>query len=98
MTTPPDAHDAARPLAVTLSLHQDLFDRYGPLAGGRELCRLLGFPTLGAFQQAWRRKPLPVPVFTIAHRRGGYALTADISAWLVALRGAADTERRTPMT
>ncbi len=52
MTTPPNAHDAARPLAVTLSLHQDLFDRYGPLVGGRELCRLLGFPTLGASRQA----------------------------------------------
>lgn len=98
MTTQAQACEAKAPLVVASSLHRDLLDKYGPLVGGRELCRLLGFPTLGAFRQSWRRGQLPVPVFTIPHRRGGYALTADIAAWLVALRGAADTERRIPMT
>lgn len=96
MTTPTKTGDNARHPDVVSPLYRELSDQYGPLVGGRDLCRLLGFSTATAFRQAWRRAQLPVPVFAIPHRRGGYALTLDIATWLGALRNESLSGRRRP--
>ncbi|MBD9477400.1 hypothetical protein [Pseudoxanthomonas sp. PXM02] len=75
------------PLAVLASeFEQGLLQRYGPVVGSDELRQALGYPSQDAFRQAMARGRLPVPVFTIAGRRGKYALSKDIAMWLAQLR------------
>lgn len=57
-----------------------------PLLGGKELVRSLGYPTAAAFRQALRRGQVPVEVFSIANRRGKFALRADFNRWLMSLK------------
>lgn len=64
----------------------DLAARHGPLIGGADLWRSLGYPSAEAFRQAARRKRLPVPVFPVPQRRGKFALTFDIARWLTQIR------------
>jgi hypothetical protein len=46
----------------------------------------LGFPTADAFLKARLRNRLPVPTFAMEGRRGRFAATTDIAAWLWAQR------------
>jgi hypothetical protein len=62
-----------------------------PLIGGAELERLLGFKTSGAFRQAVHRNTLPIPVFSLANRRGKFAFKKDIAEWFQGLRQRAGT-------
>ena len=55
---------------------------YGPVMGGEELRRALGYPSAAAFRQAQVRKTVPVPLFSIEHRRGKFAWTKEVVAWL----------------
>lgn len=66
--------------------HEFGLDRYGPLVGGPELERLLGYTSNSAFRQAVHRGCLPVNVFTLPDRRGKFAFTSDIAEWLLTLR------------
>lgn len=66
--------------------HEFGLDRYGPLVGGPELERLLGYTSNSAFRQAIHRGCLPVNVFTLPDRRGKFAFTSDIAEWLLTLR------------
>jgi hypothetical protein len=72
------------------STHQDLIaillEKHGPLIGGKELARALGYPSLGAVREAKSKKRLPVTIFKIAGRRGHFALTTEIAAWLTKLQ------------
>lgn len=63
-------------------IEQDLLEKYGPILSGEILIRSLGYKSADAFRQALVRKTIPVPVFNIEHRRGKFALTKDVSAWL----------------
>lgn len=84
---------------VAAQLLQDLLQCHGPLVGGKALYHILGYPSAGAFRQAWYRRHLSVPVFSIPHRRGGYALTRDIAVWLATLRATSNesiAEGRSP--
>lgn len=58
-----------------------------PLVGGAELERLLGYRTSSAFRQAVHRKTIPIPVFSLKHRRGKFAFRKDVFTWLDELRG-----------
>lgn len=64
------------------NLIRELCDRHGELVGGDSLRLLLGFPSLAAFRQAVKRKTLVLPTFFVEGRRGRFALTVDIAAWL----------------
>lgn len=55
---------------------------YGPVLGGQVLAHVLGYPTPGAFAKARQRGRLPIPTFPIPGRRGRFAATADLAAWL----------------
>ena len=55
---------------------------YGPMIGGKNLCKVLGYNSSGAFRQALYKKAVPVEVFAIENRRGKFALSVDIAHWL----------------
>lgn len=63
-------------------LETDLLALYGPLIGGRDLQRVLGYRTAAAFRQAIARQKLPVNVFTLPNRKGRFCLAKDIARWL----------------
>lgn len=72
-------------------------DRFGPLVGGNDLWKVLGYRTPNSFNQACRRRQVPVRLISIAHRKGYFAFTADVQAWLLGLAGEskADSQRET---
>lgn len=80
------------PLAVLLE--RDLTTRYGPMLSSDNLWLVLGYASKEAFRQALVRKTVPVPIFTLAHRRGKFALTKDIATWLAAQRERVVTDRK----
>ncbi len=53
---------------------------------GESLRIALGYPSKESFRQAFVRKTTPIPVFTIERRRGKFALTKDVAAWLASQR------------
>lgn len=69
------------------SLERELIERYGELLATDPLYRLLGYSTPAALKQSLLRKELPaVPIFRIENRRGMFALTKDVAAWLAEKR------------
>ena len=63
-------------------LMADLYNRYGPLVGGAQLAKSLGFSSTVAFRQALRRGTIPIEVFELPNRKGKFALTRDLIIWL----------------
>lgn len=61
----------------------DLLDRYGPLMGGADLVNALGYSNSKALRQARLQNRLGVRVFSVPHRKGAYANTRDVAAWLL---------------
>ena len=62
-------------------IRSDLVAEYGPIIGGSNLRKVLGYSTSGAFRQAVYSKTVPIEIFTIEHRRGKFALTLDVASW-----------------
>jgi hypothetical protein len=63
-----------------------LLQEFGPVIGGLDLCRAMGLVSMDAFRQAEARGQMPIAIFTIPHRRGKFALSADLAQWLADLR------------
>tara|TARA_R110002072_G_scaffold33030_9_gene100268 strand:+ start:20034 stop:20333 length:300 start_codon:yes stop_codon:yes gene_type:complete len=68
------------------SLEQDLLATYGPMLSGESLWKSLGYSSADAFRQAASRKKVPIPIFSITHRRGKYALTKEVARWIAMRR------------
>jgi hypothetical protein len=68
------------------TLREVMLQEYGPLMGGEDLRRALGYRTWSAFARAVRAEALLVKVFEIPGRRGRFALTQEVAEWLVQLR------------
>jgi hypothetical protein len=79
--TGPESHE---PLAMLLE--RDLTLLHGPMMTGDPLRLALGYPSKDAFRQAIARKTTPILVFSIEKRRGKFALTKDVAAWVAAQR------------
>ncbi|NTX26713.1 hypothetical protein HT746_06105 [Burkholderia pyrrocinia] len=62
-----------------------LLERCGPLMQGRDLWLTLGYVSAQAFRSAVRKGTVPVTTFTIESRRGRFAKTLDVAAWLGSL-------------
>jgi hypothetical protein len=90
MTTP----NYDEPMAAILE--RELTNQYGPMMTGESLRIALGYPSKEAFRQAFVRKTTPIPVFAIERRRGKFALTKDVAAWLVTQRDRAIAELLVP--
>lgn len=73
-------------VALAKELEKDLLDLYGPTMFGRNLHNALGYGSGDAFRQAVSRKTVPIPVFPIEKRKGKFALTKDVAAWLAKQR------------
>lgn len=71
---------------LVMLLERDLTQLHGPMMTGEALRLALGYPSKDAFRQALARKTTPIPVFGIEKRRGKFALTKDVAAWIVAQR------------
>src|ERR1044072_9843508 len=59
---------------------------HGPLMTGQPLTRALGYPSEDSFRKAVAQCSLPVAVFSIAKRRGKFALSQDVARWLAERR------------
>lgn len=68
------------------NLTESMLKEFGPLMGGEDLRRALGYRTWAAFARAVRTATIGIPVFEIPHRRGRFALTIDVARWLDQLR------------
>jgi hypothetical protein len=73
-------------------IESEMLDRYGPLIGGADLIRALGYRSNSAFRRADRMRILGVRVFSIPDRKGKYALTRDIAEWLDKLAADANAD------
>lgn len=71
--------------AMEPDIRAELLGRYGELLTGQVLQRCLGFRSLRSFQRALSEGRIPVPTFTLEGRRGTYARTRDVAAWLASL-------------
>lgn len=78
----------------TENFEEILMKEYGPLMGGENLRRALGYRTWSAFARAVRMGGLGVAVFEIAGRRGKFAFTRDVAKWLQSV-GASQSDRQT---
>jgi hypothetical protein len=59
-----------------------LMREHGPLLPASLAAKLLGFKSTDALRQARLRQRLPVPMFLIEGRRGWFASTAAVAAWI----------------
>lgn len=64
------------------ALEQDLIRVHGFVLDSEALWRLLCYPTRSAFQLAVKRGACPIAVFSVARRRGYFALTKSVATWL----------------
>lgn len=62
---------------------KELVDLYGPILGGKDLIRALGYRTGAAFRKAARENILGINIFEIPGRQGKFAMTRDVSTFLV---------------
>ncbi|EAR11068.1 hypothetical protein [Reinekea blandensis] len=70
-------------------LESQLTDRYGPMMSGKDLYKALGYVSDHAFRQGLVRNTVNVPIFSIPHRRGKFALTKDVAVFLAQQRASA---------
>lgn len=66
-------------------LHQSLTGTYGPLMDARAICRVLYYPSVAALQAAKSRGKLPFDTVELEGRRGLFAFTEDVAAYLTRL-------------
>lgn len=76
----------ARDLATFATYEAALTQTLGPVVGGNALSKALGYRTQAAFRKAKQRGRLPIRTFEVEGRRGRFAATSDIAAWLWAKR------------
>ncbi|MFA6928679.1 MAG: hypothetical protein WCT05_00010 [Lentisphaeria bacterium] len=76
--------NVTEPLAQ--EIRDDLIRLYGPLLTSRDLWKVLGYASPGAYRQARLRKRVSVPEFEIEGRSGHFALTIDVARWLAKQR------------
>lgn len=74
-------------------LHQ-LLVQHGPLMDMRALAKVLCYPSRSALDQSVRRGHVGIALRRIPHRRGAYALTADVYQYLRGL----EPEQGLPIT
>lgn len=95
--------DTQNPLASELLA--SLLATHGPLLGGADLMRALGYRNAAAMRQARYRGQITLTLFTLPNRRGHYALTAEVAEWLAKARthravpgaGSDDTDESAPL-
>ena len=77
-------------MADRIQLTNSLLQQYGPLMGGADLRKAIGYRSAAAFQRAVREKIIDIRVFGIPGRRGKFALTLEVAAWLTVVSNVVD--------
>lgn len=77
---PPSSFDLDTPLVK--ALYEGLKNQHGPILGGADLSKALGYRSLAAFRQARRRGQVEVKLFSLPNRRGVFALGIEVAQWL----------------
>ena len=72
-------------ISAEFEIREELLLRHGELMSGKHLCQCLGFANVRAFRRAIAHGAVPVMTFTLPGRRGRFARTRDVAAWLVTL-------------
>jgi hypothetical protein len=67
---------------ATLELDIDSYLPRVPLLSAAETARLLGYPSTSALAKARQTGRLPIQMFQVPGRRGWFAATAVVRAWL----------------
>lgn len=70
-------------------LISEMKERYGLMIGGKDLYEALGFRRYAAFHRCKDKGELGVSVFSLPGRRGWFAFTNDVAAWLITQANAA---------
>lgn len=68
-------------------IEEQLTTEFGPLIGGADLWKTMGFKSQGAFKRAQRNGLLGIKVFEIQNRKGLFALTHELAAWIDLVSG-----------
>jgi hypothetical protein len=68
---------------LVTKIHSDLMALFGPVIGGEDLYKVLGYKTGAAFRLALKQGDIDLSIFKIDKRRGKFALTVDIVTWLI---------------
>jgi hypothetical protein len=68
--------------ALEKELENDMLKLYGPVLGGDDLLRVLGYVSKDAFRKSMVRKTVPVPIFKIDNRRGYFSLVKEVARYL----------------
>ena len=66
----------------TFDFSSVLFDKYGPLIGGSDLVKILGYRTSSAFKKSVRESRVGIQIFDITGRKGKFAYSAEVAIWL----------------
>ena len=82
--------------SIAKSIEADLLKTWGPIVGGMDLVRILGYRTTAALRQARASKRLRVPVFKLEGRKGTYAFVKDLALWLAKERVKMSQTTETP--
>ncbi|MCC8536830.1 hypothetical protein ACDH70_00955 [Xanthomonas axonopodis pv. poinsettiicola] len=72
-------------ISTESEIREGLLRRHGELLKGKALRQCLGFGSVRSFQRAVTEGALPVITFTLPGRRGRFARTRDVAAWLATL-------------
>lgn len=95
MTEPAEDRSEIR-RETAASIEAQLLGLYGPMMGPSELREALSYRSADALRQAIARKRVDLPLFEIEGRRGKFALTSDVAAWLYVRRSGSVLARRGP--
>jgi hypothetical protein len=63
-------------------LNFELHQKYGPIIGGKDLMRALGFRSMQAMRKAIQENRMGVTIFNIPSRRGQFAITKEVATFI----------------
>lgn len=70
--------------SLTAQIDLDLYLPRTPVLSGPDTARIMGFPTTEALYKARQAGRLPIELFRLPGRRGWFAATPAVKAWLEA--------------
>lgn len=72
-------------MSATTELAKELHQEYGPLIGGPDLVKVLGFRSNASFKRAQKLGQIDLEMFGIEGRKGSFAYTKNVASWLSSL-------------
>ncbi len=70
-----------------------LMEKYGPLMTKKDLVKVLGYASEEAFERSLQRQSLHLKLVRLQNRRGVFAMSRDVAAFLVGISRDAEAPR-----